>query len=96
MNEKITIEFDANDAKVVHIESLQKALTRRNQEIERLTERLEAGEESEYAKAQYDKGYKAGFKGAASSLMETTRLAALDLRKVRKDAFEIYLEGDEL
>lgn len=96
MSEKFTIEFDANDAKVAHIEGLQRIITSRNKQIERLTERLEAGEESEYAVKQYDRGYKAGYKAAAGELMEASKTAALALGNIRKDAFQIYLEGDKL
>lgn len=76
MGEKITIETDESSALVGHIESLQRTVTKRNSEIEKLTEKIEAGAESEYAKRQYEMGYKRGWLDSASEIMSQARKAA--------------------
>jgi hypothetical protein len=41
------------------------------------------------------KAYKEGWKDCAGNLMEATRILAHSLRKIREDAFKVYLEGDK-
>ena len=90
----ITIEIDEKHALVRHNESLQAALTKRNEEIARLQARIEAGEESPLIQAAYERGHKKGWQECADHLMGTTEAAARALQKVRKDAWDIYLQRE--
>ena len=93
MNE-ITITIPANEAAQMHIENLQAALTKRNTQIERLTERLEEAETGEPNQMALAQAYKRGWSAAAAHLMSTTHIAARALGQVHKDAFHIYLQGE--
>lgn len=96
MTKKIVLEIDENDAKAALILQLQEALTRRNAEIDSLKQRLDAGEGSEYAKRQYELGYKRGWTDSAGVMMEQTRQASRFLTETHEGAFKVYLQGDRL
>lgn len=96
MTEKITIEVDSRDVLLNHNRSIEAALSRRNSEIARLKEQIEAGEGSEYAKKQYELGYKRGWIDSAGAMMDYTRKAAEYLNESHEAAFKNYLAGDRL
>jgi hypothetical protein len=79
---------------VAHIVGLEATLTKRNKRIAEL--------EAIIADANYvndprlRRAYKEGWKDCAGLIMESTAQAARELGKVRKDAFEIYLQGDRI
>lgn len=93
--EEITITIPASKALHCHIEDLQATLTKRNARIEWLTERLEEAEKGEPNQKVLSMAYKRGWEAAANALMKAANDAALALGKVRKDAFEIYLQSQK-
>lgn len=92
----ITIEVDESNPLVHHIEDLQRALTKRNETIERLQARIDAGEESPLIQAAYERGRKAGWKECANRLQQATREAQQVLTTIDRSAFDAYLEGDRI
>ena len=96
MGEKIVIEFDADDAKVTHIEHLQATLTKRNARIAELEARLSEEGESKAMTRKYELGYKHGWVAASGEMMEQTRQMERYLRETHDRAFQVYLAGDRL
>lgn len=92
----ITLEVDSNGALVRHIEDLQRVITKRNKEIEELRDRLEAGEGSEYVVQARQRGYKEGWQAAAAQLMRSTQDAAIEIRKINREAWDTYLAGERV
>lgn len=92
-DQTITIELPAKTALVQHIEFLQRKLTERNAQIERLKTRLEADGESPAIEKARAQGYTAGWKECANALIDTADSAARALGKVRRDAIEAYNEA---
>jgi hypothetical protein len=92
---EITITIPASQAAQRHIEGLQDTLTKRNTQIERLSAQLEEALTGEPNQAALAKAYKRGWQEAATQLMSTAHEAAQALGKVRKDAFEIYLQSQK-
>jgi len=92
---QITITFPVSEAAKQHIEHLQATLTKRNAQIEQLSQRLEGALSGEPNQTAMLAEYRRGWQDAANHLMNTTQQAAVALGKVRKDAFAIYLEGNE-
>jgi ABC-type antimicrobial peptide transport system ATPase subunit len=90
----LVIEIDERDALVRHIESLQATLTKRNQEIARLRDQLDAGKGSPLIASAYERGKREGWSSCADALMRATHEAARSLGKIRREAFEVYLEGE--
>lgn len=91
---EITITLPVRRAAQRHIEDLQATLTKRNEQIERLTERLREAEEGEPNQSALGAAYKRGWQAAANHLMSTTMDAARALSAVRKDAFKVYLQAE--
>ena len=81
----------AKEAHLIHIRGLEATLTRRNEWIEELETRLSTRAVENTA---LNRAYKDGWKDCAAKMMDITHKAALDLRELRADAFELYLEGD--
>lgn len=89
------MELKTDDALKIHIEGLQATLTKRNARIAELEARLnEPIDFPEKVQKLIDKAYKKGWKDASNVLIENTRDAALELGKIRKEAFRIYLKED--
>lgn len=85
----------AKEKHLIHIRGLEATLADRNKQIAELRAEVERGQSSRAVQDKVDAAYKRGWKDCATGLMETTRKAALGLREIRKEAFEIYLEGDQ-
>lgn len=96
MGEKVTIEFDADDAKVAHIEHLQATLTKRNARIAELEAQLSEEGESKAMTRKYELGYKHGWIAASGEMMEQTRQMGRYLQETYDGAFQVYLAGDRL
>lgn len=86
----LSIEIDERDALVLHIESLQSALTKRNNQIAILESRIAAGEGSPLIAEAYSKGRVEGWKACANHLANATLEAARSLSEVRKEALGVY------
>lgn len=94
-NSEITITIPTKQAITRHIEDLQATLAKRNAEIERLTERLKEAEAGEPNQHALGAAHKRGWQAAAHLLMNASADAAKALGKLRKDAFDIYLESEK-
>lgn len=77
----------------IHIEGLQATLTKRNARIAELEAKLADPELINNAAIR--RAYRRGWKECAGRMMEASKETALLLKEIRKDAFEIYLEGDK-
>lgn len=91
---EITVSIPVKQAVQTHVEHLQATLAKRNEQIERLTERVAEAEAGEPNQSALVRAYKRGWQDAAGHLMEVTRKAAVDLGKVRKDAWDLYLQAE--
>lgn len=90
------MELQTDEALVIHIEGLQATLTKRNARIKELEAKLsEPIDLPEKFQKLLDKSYKKGWKDCANLLIENTRNAALELGKIRKDAFRLYIDGPD-
>lgn len=78
----------------IYCAGLEATLKQRKIRIEELERQLDKKMKSERAEAMKSKAYKQGWKDCAGHMMETTRIAAVELNKIRKDAFDLYLRGD--
>jgi hypothetical protein len=76
----------------IHIEGLQATLTKRNARIAELEAKLADPELINNVAVK--RAYRNGWKACAGRMMEASKETALLLKEIRKDAFEIYLEGD--
>jgi soluble cytochrome b562 len=92
---KKTMNIETKEQLIVHIEGLQATLSKRNARIEELESQIEKLKRSPANKDAERKGYRQGWKDCASRMMEITRKTALDLREIRKDAFDLYIDGDK-
>lgn len=88
------MQIDDREGLIVHIEGLQATLTKRNKRIEELNQRVIDAENGDLPKAALERAYKDGWEACAGSLMETARIGAQALGKVRRDAFEVMLEAE--
>lgn len=93
-DETVTVTIPVKQATQAHIEHLQATLAKRNEQIERLTERLEQAEAGEPNQAKLGEAYNRGWQAASTHLMDSTADLACALAKVRKDAMDIYLTRD--
>ena len=91
---EITITVPAKQAVQRHIEDLQAVLAKRNEQIERLTERVKEAEAGEPNQKALGAAYKRGWQAATNHLMNASADAARALGKLRKDAFDIYLMSE--
>lgn len=81
------------EALQIHVEGLQATLTKRNIRIAELEKQVESLKKNPMASAAEKKAYRQGWRDCAGKMMEITRMTSLELSKIRKEAFEIYLEG---
>lgn len=88
--EQITITLPVKDALNNHIKAIEAALTRRNAEIERLQIRVAEAEAGVPNQAALARAYESGWKDCSNHLANTVGEAAQALRKIRKDATDIY------
>lgn len=88
------MKIDDREGLIVHIEGLQATLTKRNKRIEELEQRVIDAENGDLPKTALERAYKDGWEACAGRLMETARVAAQSLGKVRRDAFEVMLEAE--
>lgn len=87
----ITIEFSAEDAKILTIQRLEATLTKRNKRIADLEAQLEPGAmDSEH----YRRGFRDGWKQQYYSTTNTVNKAIAELKNVREKSFQNYLEGE--
>ena len=94
MDDSRVPDMDKRESLLVHIEGLQATLTKRNARIEELEAQLSLEDDSPAAKRAVSKAYKRGWQEASGHLMETSRIAALALGRVRADAWKVYLETE--
>jgi pyrroline-5-carboxylate reductase len=90
----MTNEEQNRENLIIHIEGLQAVLIKRNARIAELEAKLASPELINNTAVK--RAYRQGFKDCASKMMDATKDTALLLKEIRKDAFEIYLEGDNL
>lgn len=89
------MKLETDEALKIHIEGLQATLTKRNARIAELEAKLAKPVDlPEEVKKLLNKAYKEGWQACASHLVDTTRLMAGELAKVRKEAMNVYLKGD--
>lgn len=88
--EMVMIEIPAKQALLMHIQSLQDALAKRNERIEQLEARIEAGDESPLIAKARAQGFTAGWKACASRLSEIMNTAARHLQDIRREASDAY------
>ena len=79
---------------LIHIEGLQATLTKRNARIAELEAKVAELKNNPEAAVSKKRAYQEGWKACAAHLMETTRKTALELAKIRREAFNLYLEGE--
>lgn len=91
---EITFTIPVTHAANRHIEDLQATLTKRNARIEQLTAQLEEALTGEPNQRALAGAYKRGWQDASNLLMSTTADAARALGKLRKEAFDIYLQSE--
>ncbi|WP_217181614.1 hypothetical protein [Streptomyces sp. AC495_CC817] len=89
-DESITIEVPVKRATQAHIESIQAKLAQRNETIDRLKAEIEELRTTGINQAIRSQEFERGWKACAHHLTEATEEAARALRKVRKDAMDIY------
>ena len=79
---------------LIHIEGLQATLTKRNARIAELEAKITKNGQKIQTKLAIRKAYKKGWTDAAAKLLDITRQTALELSKVRKEAWRVYTEGE--
>ena len=79
---------------IIHVKGLQQTLTERNARIVELEKQFNKAGMTARTERAIKKAYKQGWQACASRLMEITRKTALELSEVRKEAWQIYLEGE--
>lgn len=87
----ITIEFSAEDAKILHIQRLEATLTKRNKRIADLEAQLEPGAMDD---EHYRRGYRDGWKQQYYSTTNAVDKAIAELKNVREKSFQNYLQGE--
>ena len=80
---------------LIHIEGLQATLAKRNKRIAELEQQIVELKNNPVAGAAEKAAYKKGWQAAASHLSVTIRELAFELRKIDKEAFHIYLDGEK-
>lgn len=79
---------------LIHIEGLQATLTKRNARIAELEAKITKDGKKIQAELAIRKAYKKGWTDAAAKLLDITRQTALQLSQVRKEAWQVYSEGE--
>lgn len=88
-----TMNIDDREGLIVHIEGLQATLTKRNKRIEELEQQLASAENGELAKTALKRAYKDGWEACSGELAEATRIGAVALGNIRRDAFDIMMRA---
>ncbi len=89
-DEEITISIPVKRTLQSHIESLQGTLTKRNEQIERLEQRVAEAEAGEPNREALGRAYERGWEDACNRLSIATADAARSLARVRKETLAIY------
>jgi hypothetical protein len=92
-DETVTFTLPARHALVRHLEDLQRTLTKRNAEIEALKQRLDGEGESEQMQRARNEGFKRGWQTALHGTHEAMAEVETAARRLRNDAFKVYLAG---
>jgi hypothetical protein len=79
---------------IIHIEGLQATLTKRNKRIAELEAMLAGEGQDERQQRALDRARKEGWQACSEHLMSVTAEAARQLGKVRRDAWDLYLEKE--
>jgi predicted nucleic acid-binding Zn-ribbon protein len=90
----VTNQENNLEALHIHIEGLQATLTKRNARITQLEAQVSELKMNPEAGAKETKAYKAGWKACANHLQDAARKMAYELREIDKEAFKIWLEGE--
>ena len=91
------MKLETDEALKIHIEGLQATLTKRNARIAELEAKLaEPVDVPEKVDKMVKNAYKRGWQDCARLMMEATKDTAQVLSKIRKDAFNLYVEGEKL
>jgi hypothetical protein len=78
---------------IIHIKGLQQTLTERNARIAELEKQLTRAGKNARTERAIKKAYEQGWQACAYRLMAITHKTALELREIRKEAFDLYLKG---
>ena len=81
---------------IAHIQGLQATLTQRNATIAQLQDELGIAANGEPQQKALNKAYRNGWQACAMALEAVTRNAALQLGGIRKNALDVYYEGEKL
>jgi hypothetical protein len=79
----------------IHIAGLEATLKRRKETILKLELEIKNLKINPITDADYKKAYRNGWQACASHLMEVTRKTAVDLGKVSRDAWKLYLNAEK-
>lgn len=93
-DQSLTLELQGPEHLIAHIQGLQATLTQRNATIEKLRQDLGLAESGEPNEKALNKAYKRGWEDCALRLENVTRDAAVSLGRIRKNALDIYYEGE--
>lgn len=87
-------KLDNRESLIIHIEGLQATLAKRNQRIAELEERLKHPEHITTQMEQ--RHFKAGWEACSNHLVGATHRMAAELAKVRREALNVYWQGERL
>lgn len=85
---------DKHDGLLVQVKGLQKLVAERRDRIMQLEEQLENLKRNPVASAAEQKSFKNGWKACADAMQDLSRKAALSLREIDKEAFQLWLDGE--
>lgn len=91
--ETVTIEVNARDSLVAHINHLQEVLTKRNKKIASLEARLSQENESLEVTRARNEGFRKGWDACASEVMDSATRAGRALKAFKNDGFAAYARG---
>ena len=89
------MKLEDKESLIIHIEGLQATLAKRNARIAELEAQIAELKDNPLARMSEDKAFKEGWKACAGHMMELTRATAVELGKVRKEAFRYYIQEAE-
>lgn len=96
MSTEVTITIPVKEATQAHIEHLQATLTKRNERIAQLEERLAEAEAGEPNRERLGREFRAGYESAVINLSAEISKLMLSLEKVRGSTVNAYIEGPRL
>jgi len=96
MSTGVTITIPVKEATQAHIEHLQATLTKRNERIAQLEERLAEAEAGEPNRERLGREFRAGYEAAVSKLSSEISKAKSALENLRGSAVASYIEGPRL